>query len=96
VAKQLPILRDDGVDSYVERIGQRLAGGDTQRVSASAVPLHVRCRQCERPECVRAPWRSDVYQPRDAAGGEERRRSCRCARARDQPRRAAARDRTSR
>ena len=25
VAKQLPILRDDGVDSYVERIGQRLA-----------------------------------------------------------------------
>ena len=26
VAKQLPILRDDGVDSYVERIGQRLAG----------------------------------------------------------------------
>jgi len=25
VAKQLPILRDDGVDSYVERVGQRLA-----------------------------------------------------------------------
>src|SRR4029453_17940593 len=26
VVRQLPILRDDGVDSYVESIGQRLAG----------------------------------------------------------------------
>ena len=66
VTQQLPILRDDGVDGYVERIGQRLAEAISQRVSSSAVPLHVRCRQCQRPECVRAPWRSDVHQPRDA------------------------------
>ena len=57
-----------------------------RRISAFAVPLHVRRRQCQRPERVRAAWRSDVHQSRHAAGGEERRRSGRRARARDQPR----------
>ena len=90
VEQQLPILRDDGVDDYVERIGQRLAQSHSRGIPPSRIPLLVRRRQRERSQRVRAAGRPDVHQPRHARSGEERRRSRRRARARDQPRGATS------
>ena len=56
--KQLPIMRDEVVTSYVEDLGRRLVTGIPQRVRAPRVPLRLRHGQRARHQRLRAAGRS--------------------------------------
>ena len=79
------------VDSYIERLGQRLVAAIPGRSAPPGFQLHVRSRERPRHQRVRAARRADVRQPRHDRSGEDRRRGRRRHGARDQPRRAAPR-----
>ena len=96
VAKQLPILRDDGVDSYVERVGQRLAEAIPNEFQHPQFRYTFDVVNVSDLNAFALPGGPMYINRGMLRSGEERRRSRRCARARNQPRRAAARHRTGR
>ena len=91
VAQQLPILRDDGVDGYVERVGQRLVQNIPDEFQHAQFRYTFDVVNVSDLNAFALPGGPMYINRGMLAGGEERRRSCRRAGARDQPRRASAR-----
>ena len=91
VEQQLPMLRDDGVDDYVERIGQRLAEAIPNEFQHPEFRYSFDVVNVSDLNAFALPGGPMYINRGMLRGGEERRRSCRRARARDQPRGAASR-----
>ena len=89
--KQLPMLNDRRVDDYVETVGGRLVEAIPAEFRHPGVPLHLRRRQPEGDQRLRAAGRTDVPQPRHDRGLENRGRGGRRHGARDLARRASPR-----
>ena len=52
VEQQLPLLRDDGIESFVDRIGRRLVQVTPPEIAASRVPILLQSHQRARDQCV--------------------------------------------
>ena len=91
--KQLPMLNDGRVDDYVEMVGGRLVEAIPAEFRHPEFRLYVRGREPEGDQRVRASGRTDVPQPRDDRGVEDRGRNGRRDGARDLARRASPRHR---
>ena len=84
--------RERSPDAELGRAHRDAAGcRDSAKTAPTAVSIHVPGRRSPGHQRVRAPWRTDLREPRHARGSEKRGRGRRRDRARDQPHRAAAR-----
>ena len=90
VEEQLPLLRDNQVEDYVENLGARIAENIPAGISSFGIPLYVQGRERARHQRLRASGRADVCEPRDDRSGKNRRRSRGRHRPRSQPRGASS------
>ncbi len=86
IRKQTPELTDREVRDYVRSIGATAREGR----AGSAISVFLLSRQLPRAECVCAPWRTGLDQPRRAAGGDQRIAGGRRAGARNRAHRPAS------
>ena len=93
VRQQFPLLNDEEIHSYVDRLGGSTRREHSRGSASARLPLHLRGREPEGDQRLRAARRADVPQPRHARCGQDRRRSRRRHGARVESRGAAPRHR---